>query len=81
MAIQQYLPSSDSIDAATHAALSNQVTYEWGTITLEETRKKLQTHQSRSDFVDRFLKRTDAHKDLPNSSLDRNYLLAQVALL
>ncbi|WP_447096858.1 hypothetical protein [Pseudomonas sp. CF10PS3] len=77
----KYVPSQELIDKSTRSALANQATHLWGPITTDQVREKLKLPADLASFVDSFLTRKDAHKDLPKSSLDRNYLLAQAKLL
>lgn len=81
MAIPKNLPKSETVDSCTRAALINQAHHEWGSITTDEIRAKIDTPAKRSEFVDRFLDRKDAYVDLPPGSLDRNYLIVQTSLL
>ncbi|HCT08597.1 MAG TPA: hypothetical protein DIW86_24820 [Pseudomonas sp.] len=77
----KYTLEQESIDFNILRALENHATYRWGTITKDQIRKNLQTPEQLDSFVDSFLERKDKHKELHESSLDRNYLLSQARLL
>ena len=76
MSDPKLLRPQESLDADIRRALQNHAIYLWGTITTEQIKNNLKTPSDLDSFVDSFLGREGVHKELHESSLDRNYLLA-----